>query len=199
MAALGFRKVTVMDHPPPQPIELPVADTDLLTQVKQMSGVDLGKCFHCRGCGPVCPVGRAMGIAPHGIIRMVQFGLRQELLTGSAIWICLGCHTCSTYCPMAINIAGVTDALRHLALAERAVVAEPEILEFHRQVLETVEHYGRTHKLQIMLKFKAKTGSWFKDLDVGLRMLAKRKLEIAPSRVGEVEEVRQLFGEQWRG
>lgn len=183
----------------PIPIKLPAQDTDLVAQVKKLSGADLSKCFHCRGCGPVCPVGKAMGIAPHGVIRLVQFGLREEVLASSAIWICLGCHTCSTLCPMAIDIAAVMDALRHLALEERVAPAEPEILEFHRQVLETVEHYGRTHKLQIMLRFKAKTGHWLKDFDMGLRMLAKRKLELVPSRVGQVEEVRQLFGDAWRG
>jgi len=180
------------------PIKLPAGDTDLMAQVKQLSGVDLGKCFHCRGCGPVCPVGKSMGMTPHGVIRLVQFGLREEVLGSSAIWICLGCHTCSTLCPMAIDIAAVMDALRYLALEERVVPAEPAILEFHRQVLETVEHYGRTHKLQIMLRFKAKTGHWFSDLDVGLKMLAKRKLELGPSRVEQVEEVRRLFGDAWR-
>lgn len=187
-----------MPSPTSTPIRLPPRDGDLISQVEQISGADLSRCYHCRGCAPVCPVGLAMKLPPHGVIRLVQFGLREEVLSSSAIWVCLGCHTCSSLCPMAIDIASIMDALRFLALEEGVTPAEPEILEFHRQVLETVEHYGRTHKLEIMLRFKAKFRNWFGDMNVGIRMLAKRKLELTASKVSAVEEVRQLFGDRWR-
>jgi len=39
-----------------------------------------------------------------------------------------------------------------------------------------------------MLGYKRQTGRWLKDLDVGLKMLAKSKLDLIPSRVPQVKE-----------
>ena len=50
-----------------------------------------------------------------------------------------------------------------------------------------MEKYGRAHKLGIMLGYKRQTGHWLKDLDLGLKMLAKRKLDLIPSRVRDVQ------------
>ena len=136
-----------------------------------------------------------MDYKPNGVMRLIQLGLKTEALTCTTIWICVGCHTCSIQCPMSIDIAAVMDALREKALAEQAEILEPDILNFHREVLNTVQRYGRTHKLEIMLRYKLRKRDWFSDLDVGLKMLAKRKLDLTPSRVNQIADVRKLFQE----
>jgi heterodisulfide reductase subunit C len=125
----------------------------------------------------------------------VQLGLKQEALACNTIWICVGCHTCSIQCPMAIDIPGVMDVLRERALAEHVHIPEPDILNFHREVLNSVERYGRTHKLEIMMRYKLKKFDLLSDLDVGLRMLTKRKLDLTPSRVEQMGDVKKLFQE----
>lgn len=139
-----------------------------------------------------------MDYGPHGVMRLALLGRLQELLTCDTIWLCVGCHTCSACCPMAIDVAAVMDALRQLALREGAPVAEPGVLAFHREVLRAIESYGRTHKLEIMLRYKAGQGQWLKDFDVGLRMLAKRKLHLLPSRIKRPQTLRRLFHLPWR-
>jgi heterodisulfide reductase subunit C len=94
---------------------------------------------------------------------------------------------------MAIDMSAVMDALRQIAIENGILPAQPRVLDFHREVLASIERYGRTHKLEIMLRFKARTGDWFSDLDVGLKMLAKRKLDLTPSRVKAIADIRQLF------
>jgi len=111
----------------------------------------------------------------------------------SAIWICVGCHTCSSECPQAIDISAIMDALRQIAIEEGVPVAEPDILGFHNEVLKSIDRYGRTHKLEIMLRYKARKLDLFSDINVGLRMLAKRKLDLKPSKVNDIEKVHQLF------
>ena len=49
-----------------------------------------------------------------------------------------------------------------------------------------------------MLRHKLSTKSWFKDLDVGLKMLAKRKLDLWPSKVKDIREIAGLFQCYWR-
>jgi len=167
-------------------------------EIERLSGTNLNSCLHCRTCANGCPFVRAMEYPPNAVIRLVQFGLRREALESHTIWVCVGCHTCSVECPMNIDIAAIMCALRRLALEEGAQVAETNILDFHREVLGSIERYGRAHKLGIMLRYKAKVRQWFADLDVGLKMFAKRKLDLRASRVRDSQEISRLFLPKWK-
>ena len=183
---------------PPQTITGTDLDPNFTAEVRKKCGTEFNACLQCRTCSGGCPFSQAMDIMPNGIIRLLQLGLRKEALESTTIWICVGCHTCSIQCPMAIDIASVMDSLRQIALEEDAVVKEPDILNFHREVLHSIEHYGRTHKLEIMLRYKLIRRDWFSDMDVGMKMLTKRKLDLTPSRVKEIGDVKKLFKQNWR-
>jgi heterodisulfide reductase subunit C len=134
-----------------------------------------------------------MTYRPNGVIRLVQLGLKTEALECSDIWLCMGCNTCSTACPMAIDIAAVMSALREMAMEEGVRIAEPGILNFHQEVLDSIQRYGRTHKLEIMIRYKLRQRDLFSDMDMGLRMLAKRKLDLRPSKIIHRKQIRKLF------
>lgn len=161
--------------------------------VKQKTGNNFSRCLHCHTCAGGCPFTQAMDPKPNGVIRLIQLGLRKEAFECPTIWVCVGCHTCAVQCPMAIDIAGVMDAVRQLAIAEHAHISEPDILEFHKEVMRSVERYGRTHKLEIMMRYKMSRRDWFSDLNTGIRMFAKRKLELRPSKVTDIKKIQSLF------
>ena len=114
---------------PAETINLNQTDSGFVGEVIRRSGVDINKCWHCQTCAGGCPFVRAMDYPPNRVIRMVQLGLRKEALESSGIWICVGCNTCSIQCPNCIDIPAVNDALRQMAMAEGAVVAEPMVNE----------------------------------------------------------------------
>ncbi len=176
-------------------IRLNDLDLKFSKDVKRRSGTDFNTCLQCRSCSGGCPFSEYMDYMPNGVMRLVQLGLKNEALTCNTIWICVGCHTCSIQCPMAIDIAAVMDALREKALAERVDVQEPDILNFHREVLNSIERYGRTHKIEIMMRYKLKTRDLISDWAVGMKMLAKRKLDLTPSRVERIGDVKKIFQE----
>lgn len=153
----------------------------------------INRCYHCQCCANGCPFIEAMSHRPNVVMRMLQYGLIEEVLTSSTIWICVGCNTCAMQCPMAIDIPRLMDDLRRLALKRQAPVAEPDVLRFHRAVLESISRYGRAHKLGIMMRFKLKSRQWLQDWHIGLKMLAKRKLEFKASKVDRLEDVKRLF------
>ncbi|MEW5724684.1 MAG: 4Fe-4S dicluster domain-containing protein [Thermodesulfobacteriota bacterium] len=176
----------------------PAPDPGFMAEISRRAGTEAGACYQCFACSGGCPFYGAMDFGPHGIMRRLQYGLRDEVLSSNTIWLCVGCHTCSALCPMAIDISAVMDVLRVLALEEGRAVPEPAVLEFHRQVLGSIERYGRTHKLEIMLRHKARLGGWLQDLDLGLRMLAKRKLDLRPSSLADPKALAHLFVKAWR-
>jgi heterodisulfide reductase subunit C len=177
-------------------VDLNQTDSGFVTDVIRRSGVDINKCWHCQTCAGGCPFVRAMDYPPNRVIRMVQLGLRKEALESSGIWVCVGCNTCSIQCPNCIDIPAVNDALRQMAMEEGVVVAEPNILNFHQAVLQSIQRHGRTHKLEVMMRYKLKKHDWFSDIAVGMKMFARRKLELLPSKSKNITEIRRLFDQQ---
>jgi heterodisulfide reductase subunit C len=170
----------------------------LAREVMERSGTNLCSCYHCGSCANGCPFNQAMDYPPNGVLRLIQYGMREEALRCKTIWLCVGCHTCSSQCPMGINMASIMEVLRHMAVVEGVAIAKPEIRDFHEEVLRSLERYGRAHKLGIMWRYKVQTRRWFSDLDIGLKMLARRKLDLRPSRVRGIEEIVQLFKCCWK-
>jgi heterodisulfide reductase subunit C len=154
---------------------------------------DVMRCYHCRCCGGGCPFIAAMDYPPNAVIRLLQFGMLDEALSCSTIWVCVACNTCSMECPMAIDIPALMDQLRQLAVQNGVAIAEPDVLRFHQTVLNSIERYGRTHKLEIMMRFKLTTRRWLQDWQAGLKMLAKRKLDLLPSRIKHIDAIAPFF------
>jgi heterodisulfide reductase subunit C len=168
----------------------------LAGEIKKQSGIDFNSCLHCQSCANGCPFLEGMDFAPNAVIRMIQFGMEKEALSCSTIWVCVGCNTCSSVCPMAIDIPAVMDALRHKALAQGIKIEESDILNFHNEVLNTVKKYGRTHKLEIMMRYKLKTMDLLSDIGMGLKMLKKRKLDLTPSKIQDKKAIEKIFKEK---
>ena len=162
-------------------------------QVEEMSHSNISRCWHCLICSGGCPFSEDMDYLPNQIIRMTQLGFKEEALASSTIWLCVGCHTCSMECPNSIDVAAIMDALRQIAIAENREIGEPGILSFHQAVLDSIFQYGRAHKLGIMMKYKWAEKNLFSDIDLGLKMFFRRKLDIAPSKVTDKKKIRSLF------
>lgn len=161
--------------------------------IRECAGINFNTCLQCKSCANGCPFLEGMDYAPNAIIRLVQLGQEEAALTSSTIWVCVGCNTCSSWCPMAIDIPAVMDGLRHKALEKGVKVPEPDILNFHNQVLNTLKKYGRTHKLEIMLRYKLKKKDLLSDMGLGLKMLKKRKLDLTPSKIQDKNAIEKFF------
>ena len=165
----------------------------LADEIKTGSGINFNSCLHCKTCANGCPFVEGMDYAPHAVIRLVQLGLEEEALKCSTIWVCVGCNTCSSACPMAIDIPAVMDSLRHKAIEKGIKIAEPDVLNFHIEVLKTVKKYGRTHKLEIMMRYKLKKLDLLSDMGMGIKMLKKRKLDLTPSKILDKKAIEKIF------
>ncbi len=161
--------------------------------VNDKSGSDINRCFQCFACSGGCPFSDLMDLNPNVVNRYVQFGLKEEVLTCSTIWICVGCNTCSYNCPQGVNIPAMMDTLRELAIKEGVKIGEPSVLTFHNEVIKSIEKYGRTHKLEIMMRYKAAEREWFQDMDVGIKMLLKSKLDLGPSKIRNKKDLKKIF------
>ena len=88
-----------------------MSNSSFILQVDTLSEETVELCYHCHKCTAGCPVAVEMEYGPDRILRMIQLGEKERVLTSGDIWLCASCETCGTRCPNEINIADVMDAL----------------------------------------------------------------------------------------
>jgi heterodisulfide reductase subunit C len=167
--------------------------TAFLREIEARSGTRVSACLQCHKCTTGCPIGPEAEFSSSQVMRMIHLGLEDELLRSRAIWLCASCETCTARCPMGIDIAGVMDALRILAVERGAARGGRHGTAFHRSFLASVRRHGRVYELGMMTAYKLRTGSIFADADKAPKMIAKGKLPLLPHRSGSAKEVRQVF------
>ncbi|MFC1957761.1 4Fe-4S dicluster domain-containing protein [Chloroflexota bacterium] len=168
-------------------------DDSFALQVRQVIGEKLDRCYQCFTCSLGCPVSFAMDYHPDQIIRMVHLGLKQQVLSSSAIWMCPGCETCVARCPNEVDILRVMDTLREMAIQEGIKGKESVIPAFHQTFLSPVRLFGRQYDLGMLLLLKWRPRDLFSDLGLGIRMLLKGKLAIFPDRIKGSRQVKEIF------
>jgi len=175
--------------------EAVVYDPLFLQEVESRSGVKASACFQCRKCSAGCPLTFAMDYYPDRVIRLVQLGLRQQVLGSETIWVCAACETCLTRCPNEVDIPKLMDHLKQLALREGVPLppAERNVAALHKLFLSNIKKWGRVHELGVMGQYKRHTGELFSDIGLGWQMFRKGRLKILPSRIRGVGEVRKMF------
>jgi len=176
-----------------EPIKISRIDREFIHQVEEMSHSNLSVCWNCLACGGGCPFSEEMDYLPNEIIRMVQLGLKEEVLKSSAIWLCVGCNNCAMECPNCVDIGNIMAAIREIAIDKVTDVGERGILSFHNAVVDSIFRYGRVHKFEIMMRHKWSQKDFFSDIDLGMKMFLKGKLDFFPSKVKDKEGVRSLF------
>lgn len=168
-------------------------DLNFTNEVKKRSGQDIELCFQCQKCASGCPIAEYGEFDTNKVLRMIQFGLKSQLLKSKAIWICVGCETCGARCPNGIRIAAVMDALREMALEEGISPGEKDIHLFHQCFLDSALSHGRVHEGTMLMKYKLKSGHLMDDVGVGLKLFLKGKLALFPHSVRSKTEVRRIF------
>lgn len=161
--------------------------------VEQISGADLSVCLQCKKCSSGCPVGKLAKTRPSEIMRRLHLGAGNELLEADLLWTCVSCETCSARCPMGIDVAGVMDALRKLALARGASKQEGNVPLFNKAFLKTVEIFGRTYEMAMIGAYKLGTGKLMNDTEKFPTMIKKGKISLIPSFGGDRKTVRRIF------
>jgi heterodisulfide reductase subunit C len=168
-------------------------DMAFVHEVNELSGQTVQLCYHCHKCTSGCPVADAMSFGPDRVLRMIQLGERERLLTSHDIWLCASCETCGTRCPNAIDISRVMDALRQIAVAEEAAIAEPDAIKFHRLFLALLQRTGRMHEATLLPVYLLWTRGLLDYLGTGSRMFFKGKVPLRPSLVKARGDIRRIF------
>ncbi|BCL63177.1 heterodisulfide reductase subunit C [Desulfomarina profundi] len=156
-------------------------------------GIDVQACFQCGRCSAGCPVGEFFDLNVMEVVRLASYGMEEPLLNCHTIWLCAACETCATRCPNDIEIAGLMDVIREIALRKGIKPAEPRVPIFHKSFLKSISKWGRAYEIGMIGGYKLSSGDLFGDMKLGLNMFLKGKLKLTPHSIEGKSEIRQIF------
>jgi heterodisulfide reductase subunit C len=164
-----------------------------LDEVQERCGENLRLCYQCLKCTVGCPTAPHMDFNPNSIVRMIQFGLRREVLESNAIWFCVSCETCGTRCPNEIDIGLLMDTLREMSLEGGFSPKERGIVALHNAFMESIRRGGRVHEATMLVEYKLRSGDYWTDLMPGMKLFMKGKIPLIPGRIKGMDSIREIY------
>jgi heterodisulfide reductase subunit C2 len=165
-------------------------DTSFLREVEERSGQDLNACYQCSKCSAGCPLSSHMEYKPNSVIRLIQYGLREQVLKSHAVWLCVSCMNCGVRCPNEVDMSSVMDTLREMSIeAGYALEAEKRVVMLHQEFVRSVKLWGRLHEATFFMAYMARSLDILGNIPSAIALLRKRKIRILPRRIRGVAEL----------
>jgi len=80
------------------------------------AGIETVKhCFQCGTCSGSCPSGRRTPYKVRQIVRKCLLGLKEEVISDDALWMCTTCYTCQERCLRSVKIVEIIKKARNIA------------------------------------------------------------------------------------
>jgi heterodisulfide reductase subunit C len=98
-----------------------------------------------------------MDVSASQVMRLIHLGAEREVLESRSIWLCVSCETCTTRCPMGIDIAGVMDILRIMAVERKVDLPDARVEAFNRSFLRSVRRHGRVYEMGMLTAYKLRS------------------------------------------
>lgn len=166
-------------------------DTAFRDQVlKTHVGEKILTCMQCGTCAGSCPVSHEMDYTPRQLVRMVQLGLKKEVLSSNTIWICTTCFSCSVRCPRGIHPTELMEALKPIAVAEGITNKNAK---FDNIFSNIIKNSGRASEFLLISRYSLAEPGMIKQLPFGLSMMTKGKLPLSIDRMENTGELEAIF------
>lgn len=168
------------------------ADIDACQAIAHEAGVDLKDCYQCGKCTAGCPLADGMDLMPREVIRFLQLGAIDVVLSAKTPWICAQCVVCSSRCPQNVDICSTMRAVR-LASKRAGYRPLPEADIFDDEFIANVRAHGVSNEQYLAAAYNVKSGHLMQDADNAVRMLARGMVGVAMHNIQGRDEVAALI------
>ncbi len=162
-------------------------------EIKAVCKENVYNCYQCGKCTAGCTVAQFIDESPTQILRLIQLNQRDEVFKSKTPYVCAVCGTCTSRCPMEIDIAKIMETIR--IMADKLGYEKPckEINRFSKVFLDTVRSNGKLFEFGMTIAFNLINKTPFKDAMFGPVMLQKGKLALLPTRVKNLKRIKAIF------
>lgn len=109
-------------------------------------------CIQCGTCTASCPTAYAMDYTPRQLWRLIQLGLKEEVLTSNSFWLCTACYSCTLRCLRGIACTETMSTLKRMAVS-MGMEKLSSSARFYEAFRDTVRRHGRLHEVELMATF----------------------------------------------
>lgn len=135
-------------------------------------------CIQCGTCTASCPTAYAMDYTPRQLWRLIQLGLKEEVLTSNSFWLCTACYACTLRCLRGIACTETMSTLKRMAVSV-GMEKHSASARFYETFRDIIRRHGRIHELELMITF-------FGRAKQGLQMLGSARLGLTLWRKGKI-------------
>ncbi len=169
-------------------------NSELARRVQDETGQNVYLCYQCVKCTSGCPLAEFFDWQPNQIMRAAQLGQDDIALRAQTPWLCASCQTCTTRCPQGLDITAIMEFLAREAKARNLQPQIPEVNIFNEAFMREVKLWGRAYELGLTAEMKLRTRNITGDLDLGMKLLKKRKLPFLPHPTRPPRNVKPVSG-----
>ena len=158
--------------------------------LKTPVGDKIPTCMQCGICAGSCPVSHEMDYTPRQLVRMIQLGLKKEVLNSNTIWICTTCFSCSVRCPREIHPTELMEALKPIAIAEGI---RNRNAKFDTVFQDVIKKNGRASEFLLISRYSLTEPGMIKQAPFGLSLISKGKLPLSIDKMEDKRELEAIF------
>jgi len=153
-------------------------------------------CIQCGTCTASCPTAYAMDYTPRQLWRLIQFGLKKEVMSANSFWLCTACYACTAHCLRGIACTETMTTLRRTAMSLQ-VGNTGSMARFCEAFSETVRRHGRLNEIELMTTFFSKAKHmWAVGYSrLGITLWRKGRVSLGPSslNVDRLEQIEAIY------
>jgi len=121
-----------------------------------------------------------MDIKPAQVMHSIRLGREEAVLESKAIWLCVGCETCSARCPQRVEPAAAMAAARLLALHKGIAPSVREVGVYYRGFVDNMRLNGKIHDASVAGITQLLTGQLAENLPLAWKLLVRGRVKPPP-------------------
>ncbi len=137
-----------------------------------------------------------MDYTPRQLWRLIQLGLKEEVLSSSSFWLCTACYACTQHCLRGIACTETMSTLRRMAVS-MGMEKLSSTAHFCKAFRDTVRRHGRLHDVEMITLFfgRAKGLKMVDYTRLGFTLWRKGKVSLDASRanVRELDQIEAIY------
>jgi heterodisulfide reductase subunit C len=149
-------------------------------QIEAISGFSTSVCFQCSKCSAGCPMAGMMDLKTAQVMHSIRLNREDVVLNSTAIWLCVGCETCSSRCPQQVEPAEAMNAARILALRRGIKPSVKEVGIYYNTFVGSMWLNGKIHDTSVAGVTSLLTGNIIADIPLALKLLMHGRIKLPP-------------------
>lgn len=153
-------------------------------------------CIQCGTCTASCPTAYAMDYTPRQLWRLIQLGLRDEVLRSNSFWLCTACYACTLRCLRGIACTETMSTLKRMSVAV-GMEKESASARFYEAFRDVIRRHGRIHEVELMTTYFGRVNQLkavgFTRLGLTLWRKGKISLSLSGSDIKGIKQIEAIF------